>query len=364
VALRHVEALQERFDVSLVSDGFPSADGFPGRGCEARVPDLRRLRRLAHVPNEILFALSALGSLMRLHRTHPVDAILCHGHVLAAVTGRMFRRSSGVPFVLVTHGDVFDRPKGTYGGALTALYRALTPAAYGEADAVIALSPCMSQLAIRGGATRGSVQVIPNGIAPEDIGLGAQMPARSPDADGMLRLLYVGRLALEKGVGDLLEACRHLRGRRFAFRLRVIGDGPLREELSRRAAEGGLNGAVTFCGSLQRRSLGAEYRAADVVCVPSVNDPLPGVVLEALAAGTPVIGTRVGGIPFMIEHGENGLLVEPSDPGALAAAIEAIAAPDGARQRMGRRAASSVLTRFSWETTGRRLAELMDRIGS
>src|SRR4029079_6031113 len=123
----------------------------------------RWLHRFGHVPREIAFARSAHRALALLHQSHGLALVLCHGHPAAALAGVPLQKASKVPYGLVTHGDIFDRPKGTYDALLTQFYKSVTPKAYRNANFVVALSPHMRALALRRGAKERSVHVIPNG---------------------------------------------------------------------------------------------------------------------------------------------------------------------------------------------------------
>jgi glycosyltransferase involved in cell wall biosynthesis len=124
--------------------------------------------------------------------------------------------------------------------------------------------------------------------------------------------------------------------------LAIAGDGPDREPLERRATELGLAGRARFLGSLPRDGVLRLFRAADAVVLSSAWENLPHTVLEALAVGSPVIATSVGGVPEVVRDGENGLLVEPNDPRALADAIGRLFADDDLRRRLSDAAPASV----------------------
>jgi glycosyltransferase involved in cell wall biosynthesis len=151
------------------------------------------------------------------------------------------------------------------------------------------------------------IQQIYNGIV-----LPEQQPLPAEPA-----LLYVGRLEHVKGVDVLLQAMPDILKKVPSATLRVVGDGPDRARLEALAAELGITPAVTFMGWQQ--DVFAELAKARVVVVPSVwPENLPTVVIEALAVGRPVIGTRVGGIPELVLHDFSGRIVTPSDSLALA----------------------------------------------
>jgi glycosyltransferase involved in cell wall biosynthesis len=354
VALRHASELSRSFDVVLLSDSFPAGPQ-PFACVAVRTHQFPALRRFAHVPHELSFARSAKRALRRLHAERPVGFVLTHSHVVADRSAHPLRRDAEVPFGLVTHGDVFDRPPGTYDPLLTRLYRYATPRAYRSCDLVFALSPHMAECAIRGGAEPAHVVIVPNGIDPGELGLQASA-RRNTSRSGPIRLLFVGRLAVEKGVEDLIAACGLLADRGVDYHLTVIGDGPLASSLRERAAA--LQERVVFRGPRPRAELGAAYAAADLTCVPSLSEPLAGVVLESLAAGTPVLASDVGGNRFMVEHGKNGLLVPPASPAAIAAAVEELARDRESLQWLADGTAAS-LARFSWPAIGEQIAALI-----
>ena len=161
------------------------------------------------------------------------------------------------------------------------------------------------------------VKIIPNGIHLEEF-------KSSPDPQKFLKyanlpesksiILYVGRLSVEKGVDTLLAACELLMTRNIDYSLTVVGDGPRSKELSDLAKQIGIADRVRFVGSVPREDLGAYYRATDILCVPSLDEPFGNVVLEGLLSGCLVVGSELGGIRFIISDGIDGYLVPPAKP--------------------------------------------------
>lgn len=356
VALHQARELAGRFRVTLVSDSFP-VENFPGiERLQIKPWHFGFLRRFAHVPNEIAFALAARKAIFRLHATRPISMLICHGHPVATLAARPLQQRLDIPYALVTHGDIFDRPKGTYDPRLTWLYQRTTLPAYRDADLVVALSPHMAALAISGGARPERVSLIPNGIDPADIGLNVGAPLLPKTATGRLELLYVGRLSVEKGVDVLIEAAALLRERGVSFHLRIAGSGAAEQALRDHAAALQLDNMVEFIGPRPRKELGALYRSADIVCVPSRSDPLPTVVLEAMAAGVAVVGSDVGGIPFMVQRGLTGWLVPPDEAQILASLLAGLSANPIGLIEAGVAAKLAVMERFLWEQVGEKLA--------
>ena len=133
----------------------------------------------------------------------------------------------------------------------------------------------------------------------------------------------MARLVERKGLSDLIEALAALeRGR---FELEIIGSGPDERNLKDLAARLGVSREVIFAGSVSRSEIPGRYRDADIFTLASWEEAFGNVFAEAMASGLPIVGSTVGGIPELVEHGKNGYLVPPREPGALAAAIRLLA---------------------------------------
>lgn len=167
------------------------------------------------------------------------------------------------------------------------------------------------------------------------------------------RLVAVGRLVEKKGFDDLLGALALLEAAGCPLELDLVGEGPLRPQLERRVAELGLGGAVRLLGALPQEEVLDRVRAATALVLPAVvaadgdRDALPTVVLEAMALGTPVVSTRVSGIPEMVEHDRSGLLVEQRDRAALADAVRRLVGEPALGERLADAARARVEERFS-----------------
>jgi glycosyltransferase involved in cell wall biosynthesis len=372
VAVRQAGELARRHEVTLISDSLPSA--LPADVVGFRVEPLKFdvLRRFAHVPNEWAFCRAVRSALVRRSLQEDIDFVVCHSHALCAFAAVPLRLGGRPKIALVTHGDVRFRPKGTYDARLTAFYRAATGPAYTGADLVVALSPVMAERAVSGGADSQKIVVLPNGLDPEEIGLDDPVVhdrEGREDETGTtrrepLRILYVGRLSVEKGIGVLLDAAALLARTAARVRITMIGDGPLRGAAHRAAADPSLSGLLEVSCPVERRRLSGFYRSTDVLCVPSLDEPLGLVVLEALSCGTPVVGSNVGGIPFLVRDGVDGLLVNAGDAPALAEALAKLAEDSAALRRLrenARAGAKAVSERFSWRAIGESLASAIEK---
>jgi glycosyltransferase involved in cell wall biosynthesis len=207
------------------------------------------------------------------------------------------------------------------------------------ADVVLAPSAATA-LEIRRDYGVDRVGVLPNVTG----GIPEPAPERSGEESGYL--LFVGRLRIRKGVEVLLAALPALRRRFPAVRLLVAGDGEHRAALEGRAVELGLGSAVAFLGRADASRVRSLLVGARALVVPSTYEGMPLVVLEAMAAGVPVVASRVSGIPEVVEEGETGWLVPAEDPAALAEALAAVLADPAEAARRGAAGRRRVDERF------------------
>lgn len=153
------------------------------------------------------------------------------------------------------------------------------------------------------------------------------MTSASHDATMQGRtVLFVGLLVSIKGIDYLIEAWAELHSHgklRVTDQLVVLGDGPLRDTLERQVTDAKLTSMVKFTGTVNQTQVAQWIKKSDLLCLPSLNEGTPNVIIEAMACGVPVVASRVGGIPDLIHEGENGMLVTPQDSLALAEAMEA-----------------------------------------
>ena len=183
--------------------------------------------------------------------------------------------------------------------------------------------------------------------------------AASPAAPPLI--VAVGRLIAKKGFADLVRACRLLMERGKSFRCAIIGEGPLEQELGEQINQLGLQNCVELPGAKPQHEIREYLVAASVFVLPSVVDPdggmdnLPTVIMEAMAAGLPVVSTATGGIPEMVVQNETGFLVPPGDAVALAGAIERLFDDLGLARCLGERGFQRAKQLFSIEKNVREL---------
>lgn len=288
---------------------------------------------------EIVSAIRRVRSLARAHR-----AAVVHTHLLhASVVGQLAARTLGIPGVLTRHyGDFLRR----YG---TTRDRLLDRAALALAHRVFAVSEDVRRAVVDAGeAPARRVSVIANGI---DIGRVRSLGAVSTRGDATSELFAVGVVAsLQpwKGHGVLIDAVAEI-----GARLVVVGAGPLADELHRRATQ--HQAQVEFLGHLDEPY--AVVAGLDVYVQPSLNEGFGLAAVEAMALGRPVVASRVGGLPEVVEDRVTGLLVAPNDAHALASALRTLRDDPGLRVRLGNAGAERAVGLFSAERSARSYAD-------
>jgi glycosyltransferase involved in cell wall biosynthesis len=263
----------------------------------------------------------------------------------------------GMPVVVSLRGS--DVPGyDPYNPAVQHAHRLLAPLTrwiWRRADCVVAVCESLGRLIDR--TCKGlDYSVIPNGV---DLSL--FHPGEHPrQRGGPIRCLAVARLVERKGLGELLRAFALLPRRRFS--LEIVGNGPDASRLRGLAVELGVSREVSFLGPLERSVVAQRYREADLFTLPSSAEAFGNVFAEALASGLPIVGSTVGGIPELVEHGKNGLLVPPGSPHALAQAIRYLAEDTELREEMGRRNRVKAERQLEWARVTRQYLSLYESL--
>ena len=243
-------------------------------------------------------------------------------------------------------------------GARVAVLRRARDLALRRAARIVCPSASLRELSLRWGVPPEQVVVLPNPVATP-AGLGGRDELRTRHGLEGPTLVFAGRLTPQKSLDVALEALARSDG----VSLVLAGDGPDRADLERRAAELSLDGRARFLGPQPRQTVFELLRAGDAALLSSSWENFPHMVVEALAVGTPVLSTDTGGVAEVVTDGENGLLVPPGEPAALATAIERFFGDEELRARLRAAAASSVES-YAPERIYARLEELLREAAS
>lgn len=278
------------------------------------------------------------------------DVVHAHAYgyfpTLAAAVNKLLDRSA---LVITPHSDP-GRPT----PEKRAFDRVVPMATLRRANRVIALTESERRYLESLGVEPGRIAVIPNGVDMVEFG---SMCPRPPDR-GPVTILFAGRCYPDqKGLEVLMHAMALLHGE-TEIQLRIVGEDWGGHAVVRSLAESlELGSQVTLVGKLDRPSLLEEFLRADVFVLPSLFDSFPIAVLEAMAAALPVVATRVGGVPDVIEDGRTGILVAPGDPNGLAHALRRLAHEPETRRTMGQKGQDRARS-FSWDEILTRIQEV------
>ena len=276
-----------------------------------------------------------------------VDHVHCHFASHPAAAGFLVWRLTGIPFSFTAHGSDLH------------VDRHMLREKVAEAAFVVTVSEYNRRLILDEcpGTPPDHVVVVHCGVDTA-----AVTPAAARGDGGPLTVLCVGTMHEVKGQRHLIEACRLLRDQGVAVRAVLVGGGPDLEALERQVAAAGLDGTVQVLGQATRPQVLAHLRAADVLVAPSVptrqgkREGIPVALMEGMAAGLPVVASRLSGIPELVEDGASGLLVPPGDPTALAAALRTLAQDPELRHRLATAGRARVLADFDLHRSAAELA--------
>lgn len=344
--------------VAPAAPGLPATDEIQGIRVERFRYAPRRYEKLAYTGNmatDVASSWSArlalvgfLGSdfvhAVRARRSFEPDVIHAHWWFPNGVVGTWLGSLAHVPVVTTLHGtDV--RLARTVGVAKPLFNHVLKHSA-----AVTTVSRWLKEETEK--------------LAPGIEATVAPMPVAtelfSPDGAGKRRnLLFVGRLMEQKGIEHLVQAVAVMK---TGVELDVVGDGPDREALEKLAGELGIGVRVRWHGQLAQPDLAAMYQRAAAVVVPSIDEGLGLVAVEALLCEAPVVAFDSGGLRDIIQHEKTGLLVPPGDRQALASTLDDLLGRDGLGADLGRAGRLYALSAFAPESAARRYADIYRQV--
>jgi len=311
-----------------------------------RVPVVRRRADRCTPPEMATFVCSATVSALWLARRMRPDVTVTFFGIPSGPVGLALKLMYGIPYLVsLRGGDVpgfqpYDLAfyHRLLGGTIKGLWR--------RSAGVVANSDGLKAL-VQKSAPDQPVLVIPNGVDVSRF-----RPVETPSEDRAVRVGFVGRLVHQKGVDVLLKAVALL-DPALPFVVDIVGDGAERQELESLGASLGVAHRVRFLGWKSSEELPELYRCMDVLALPSRDEGMPNVVLEAMATGLPVVATKVAGTEELVHDGETGLIVPPEDHQALAEALRRAVTDRETRTSMGAAGRTLVEARYTW----RRVAE-------
>jgi glycogen(starch) synthase len=306
-----------------------------------------------------LWALSALPVVLRRRAGRPIDVVHAHqGEDLATLPlARLAARRSRCPLVVTVHCSVGHTLQGrsVRPRLLRALGGSIERSTLRRADGVVVLTDRTAAALRADGVPAERICTIPSGFDPSLFA-----SARGdvfPDA-GRPRIGYVGRLTPQKRPDLLVRAFDRMR---LTADLVIVGDGPERERIRQLVATSRAADRITMTGFVEHTAVPAVLASLDLLVLPSAYEEMGSILVEAMAAGLPVVASQVGGIPDVVHDGETGLLVPPGDVAALAAALDRLVAETGLRARLAAGAGSRVQA-YAWPHLAARVAAVYQAV--
>ena len=281
--------------------------------------------------------------LRRLVRTLQIDVVHSHGYKANIYAGWALRQSDAA--LAATCHNWIDN------SLLLRMYGRLDRWILRRFERVAAVSQAVRERLLSSGLKPEQVQIIRNGIALPHDSLSRSVPTDRPMTIGL-----VGRLSPEKGIDIFIKATESVLRQHPSVRVLIAGDGPERESLQSLIQELKLENHVSLVGRCE--DMTGFYNSLDLLVISSHTEGLPMALLEAMAYGLPVVATRVGDVPSVVEEGKTGKLVQPGDPAVLANAIIDLLSDGGLRRSMGITARERVAAEFSASAMAQRYVQL------
>ncbi len=298
-----------------------------------------------------LLYLRLMGEVRRLHRERKIDLIHAHCALPCGQPAAQLARNLGIPFVVTIHGvDAFST--GREQGLSRWWCDRASRRVYRQADRNICVSGAVQQEIVNVMGDTARTAVVYNGVNTELFSPADNGEPQAPT------ILSVARLAPVKRVSQVLRAVANLAKRYTALRYEIIGEGEELASLIALAAQLNIADRVFFLGRRSRREVADAMRRCTIFALPSQEEALGCVYLEAMASGKPAIGCRNQAIAEIIRHGENGWLVAPDDLGDLTQALATLLDDADLRQRIGREARPTMVNGFTLRHQAAQLSQV------
>lgn len=336
----------------------PRLGSLGSRGGERKPVEAEALRRglpCSRLAMGTIPGPGSVGRLLSFIRDEGVDVVHAHGYKANIIFGLLPRALRPFPVVSTLHGWC-----STGGFSKLRLYEWLDEVTLGRHDAVVAVSRRMLEQPPLSGRPLTRLRMIPNAASPMSAGRPAEDDGIADFCRRRFTFGAIGRLSREKNFAAALEALARLEASGVEAGLLLMGEGPLRPELEALARRLGLADRVLMPGYVREAGRHLPRLGAFVLC--SSTEGMPISILEAMAAGTPIVSTRVGEVPEMLDDGGAGLLVPPGDIAGLARAMGRLAGDAALRQRLAAEASRRQAERYSAEGMARAYLELYHEV--
>jgi glycosyltransferase involved in cell wall biosynthesis len=345
--------------VAPAGPGLPASEEIEGIGVDRFRYAPRRYEKLAYTGNMAsdvasswtakLALVGFLGSdfvhAVRTRRSFEPEVVHAHWWFPNGVVGTWVSGLAHIPLVTTLHGTDVRLARAV------GVARPLFGHVLKHSAAVTTVSRWLKD------ETQALVPGIHPAVAPMPVATDLFEPGTSRERD---RLLFVGRLNQQKGVDHLLHALSSMKSQQAS--LDIVGDGPDRDALKELAQQLGLASRIRWHGQLSQSELPALYQRAAAVILPSVDEGLGLVAVEALLCEAPVVAFDSGGLRDVVQHEKTGLLVKAGDRAALAGTLDDLLTRNGRGSELGRAGRLYALSAFAPESAARRYAEIYRQV--
>jgi len=352
-ALLSCYAGRAELEIDLITSALGSHEEVEGFADNIRIVKLPVWNRNIHHSTArelLLYAVQALPRSLKYHRVQAYDYCLAWSTLPAGAVALALHHLVSLPYLVWVSGPDIPGFEQRY-RYIYPIFAPIIRRTWRKAAHVIA--KCAGEVEmIKAVENSMEVELIPNGVD-----LGVFHPTPDKLTEGPLRLVCVARLIERKGQHHLIEAVKKLLDSGVDVMLSLIGTGDSQQDYERQVHRLGIQNRVTFVGYVSREALNPHYNAADVFVLPSYNEGMSLAVLEAMAAGLPVVVTRTGGTEELVEDGVNGFAFDWGDIEALANRLKDFANDRTLSRRMGD-ASRNRARNFSWDVIANRFLEL------
>jgi glycosyltransferase involved in cell wall biosynthesis len=282
----------------------------------------------------------------------PIDLIHAYFTIPAGLSGVWLKKTTGLPLVVSPHGSDVPHHNPEKFNLPVRLLTPIIKKVWQKADRVVTVSDGLRQTALRT-APNMPIDVIHNGIDTHHF-----TPPHISPQNKIPQLIAVGRLVKLKGLHNLIEALAQVKQQGHSFHLKIVGDGPEKNNLIKQAEHLAIKESVTFLGHIPHENLPHQYQQADLFVLPSLAESFGQVFAEAMACGLPIIGSTTGGIPEVVGSHQQEWLIPPGDVSALAKKISKLLALSDQRQKLRETNPDYVRNHLTWSHCAQAYLEL------
>lgn len=309
----------------------------------------------SHILDGNTTAQALIDTLITVSQKYELELI--HSHYPAATMACALNRAiNSIPYVTTLHGyelQLFLMRDFQYYAAQIG---------FSQASTIISVSNAMAEEFRRVMQTQDTpMDIVPDGVDMNPKPGGRDLVRKALNIEDSFVYLFIGRLTFEKGVSELLHAFLTVTSQINNCHLIIIGKGHMEGEIDSFIKNNNLDEKITMAGEVEHSAIADYYAAADLFVLPSYNESLGTVILESLRCGTPVLATRVGGIPEIVEEEKNGLLVPVKDTNALTNSMLLVAKDKDYFNQL-KIGASQQITKYDWKYLCNSIIEIYKRV--